>query len=105
MHVITLLHADKPTEVTMPELLRLRVPQTVAPHYSTFGILLLNDIKGNRVRALKMKGDADDVVLEILGEWLEGKGLPVSWETLIKSLRDTGLNELADQIEKKQDNL
>ena len=38
------------------------------------------------------------VTHKILQEWLEGKGLPVSWETLVKTLRKTGLNELADQI-------
>ena len=44
-------------------------------------------------------GDAEDVMQRILREWLEGKGLPVTWETLIKTLRDTGLNELADKIQ------
>ena len=44
------------------------------------------------------QGDAEDVILRILQEWLEGKGLPVSWETLVKTLRDTGLPALADTI-------
>ena len=54
------------------------------------------------MRAFKKEyqGDAEDVVLRILGEWLEERGLmPVSWETLIKTLRDSGLSAaLADQI-------
>ena len=38
-------------------------------------------------------------MLRILGEWLEERGLmPVSWETLIKTLRGSGLSALADQI-------
>ena len=45
------------------------------------------------------QGDAEDVMLRILREWLEGKGLPVSWETLVKTLRDTGLPVLADTIQ------
>ena len=44
-------------------------------------------------------GDPEDVVLRILQEWIEGKGLPPTWESLIKTLRDTGLSTLADQIE------
>ena len=45
------------------------------------------------------QGDAEDVILRILEEWLEGKGLPVTWNTLIETLRNTKLNELADKIE------
>ena len=54
------------------------------------------------MRAFKKEyqGDAEDMVLRILGEWLEGRGLPVSWETLVKTLRDTGLKALADTIQK-----
>ena len=37
-------------------------------------------------------------MLRVLQEWLEGKGLPVTWESLVQSLRDTGLSVLADQI-------
>ena len=44
------------------------------------------------------QGDAEDVILRILQEWLEGKGLPVTWNTLIETLRNTGLSELADDI-------
>ena len=44
-------------------------------------------------------GDPEDVVLRILQEWLEGKGLPVTWESLIQTLRDTDLPTLAEQIE------
>lgn len=38
-------------------------------------------------------------MLRILGEWMEGKGLPVTWESLVKTLRDIGLLVLADQIQ------
>ena len=39
------------------------------------------------------------IVLRILQEWLEGKGLPVTWESLIKTLRDIDLSVLAEQIQ------
>ncbi|CAI8031779.1 hypothetical protein GBAR_LOCUS18013, partial [Geodia barretti] len=35
---------------TLPQLLRLKIPQRVGANYSTFGILLLNDTVGSRVR-------------------------------------------------------
>ena len=56
------------------------------------------------MRAFKKEyqGDAGDVILRVLGEWLEGKGLPVTWETLIKTLRDTELTTLADQIQSEK---
>ena len=44
------------------------------------------------------QGDAEDVILRILEEWLKGKGLPVTWNTLIETLRNAGLSELADDI-------
>ena len=87
---------------TLPELLRLKVPQQVGANYSTFGIILLNDTVGSRVRSFKQacQGDPEDVMLRILQEWLEGKGLlPVTWQTLVKTLRDIELSTLADQID------
>ena len=47
-------------------------------------------------------GKPEDVTLMVLQEWLEGKGLPVTWDSLVKALRDTKLLVMADQI---QDNL
>ena len=91
-------------EPTLPDLLCLDIPTRVGANYDKFGILLLNDIKGNRVRAFtkQHQQDAEDVMLRILGDWLEGKGLkPVSWETLVTTLRDTGLSALADEIQQK----
>ena len=86
---------------TLPELLCLEIPQRVGVHYITFGVLLLNDQTGSRVMALKKEcqGVAEDVLLRILQEWLEGKGLPVTWQTLIQTLRNTKLSVLADEIQ------
>ena len=85
---------------SLPELLRLKVPQQVGANYSTFGIILLNDQTGSRVQSLKQAclGNPEDVMLRILQEWLEGKGLPVTWESLVKTLRNIDLSVLADQI-------
>ena len=36
-------------------------------------------------------GDTESVVRRILQEWLEGKGLPVTWGSLIKALKGAKL--------------
>ena len=85
----------------MPELLYLNLPKQVGANYYTFGIFLLNDQTGSQLRSFKKEcqGDAEDVMLRILEEWLEGKGLPVMWESLVQILRATGLSVLAGQIQ------
>ena len=85
---------------SLPELLRLKVPQQVGANYSTFGIFLLNDSTGSRVQSLKQAclGNPEDVMLKILQEWLEGKGLPVTWESLVQTLRNIDLSVLANEI-------
>ena len=85
----------------MPELLHLQVPEEVGANYHKFGLLLLNDEKGNRMGIIDSdcRGIAEDIMLRILKEWLAGKGLPVSWDTLIQTLRDINLSTLADKIE------
>ena len=86
---------------SLPELLRLKVPQEVGANHFTFGIFLLNDQTGSQVRSFKKEcqGDPEDVMFRILQEWLQGKGLPVTWESLVQTLRDTGLSVPADQIQ------
>ena len=86
---------------TLPELVRLRVHREVGANHSKFGVLLLQDRTGSQVYGLHKacQGDPQDVVLRILHEWLEGKGLPVTWESLVHTLRDIDLNTLADHIE------
>ena len=96
--IIFYFSGDTPS---MPELLRLRVHQQVGANYFMFGVFLLSDKTGSRVRGFKHAclGYPEDVVLRILQEWLEGKGLPVTWEALVQTLRDTDLSVLADQIQ------
>ena len=44
-------------------------------------------------------GDPKDIVVSILQEWIAGRGKPLTWGTLIKTLRDCDLNPLADEVE------
>ena len=85
---------------TLPELLRLKVPERVGTKYQEFGIFLLNDTTGSKVESLKHQhmGDPSRITMGILQEWLEGRGLPVSWGTLIQTLRDIQLNLLAEEV-------
>ena len=38
-------------------------------------------------------------VKQILTQWLDGGGLPVTWKSLIQDLRYRGFRQLADEIE------
>ena len=74
----------------------------IGTNYEKFGTLLLEDKKGNKVKNIKVSehGDPVDITVEILKQWLQGKGRkPVTWQTLVKGLQDTDLNVLADDIE------
>ena len=85
---------------SLPELFCLRVPQHVGANFFMFGVILLSDKTGSRVNVIEdeCRGKPERIVQRILQEWLEGKGLPVTWESLIQTLRDTGLSTLADKI-------
>ena len=74
----------------------------VGPDYEKFGTLLLEDKKGNKVDSIaKSKHYIPvDITVEILKQWLQGKGRKqVTWQTLVSCLRDTNLNALADDME------
>ena len=77
------------------------IAKKIATEYKLFGTQLLKDSDGNEVCIIEMKhGDPVDITVEILKQWLQGKGkMPITWQTLVKCLRDTGLNVLADIIE------
>ena len=73
----------------------------IGPDYKKFGTLLLEDKMGNKVTNIKASehGDPVDITVEILKQWLQGKGRkPVTWKTLVKCLQDTNLNVLADDM-------
>ena len=98
------------TKPTLPELLKftctddrvLNIPVEVATKYVNFGIFLLDDRTGSRVKIIAHKNhnDAEQINIAILQEWLTGKGKqPVTWTTLIEVLRDIELSTLAGDIE------
>ena len=88
-------------EPTLPDLLKLKVHQEVGKKWKQFGTILLNDEKGSRLDSFcQAHNDPEDITLRILQEWLQGKGLPMNWETLISTLKNVELYHVADNIER-----
>ena len=85
----------------LPTLTKLGVPEQVSTKFRKFGILLLNDEKGTQVDNIEedLHGNPERINTKILQYWLQGKGLPVTWETLIHTLRACSLNGLADKVQ------
>ena len=88
------------TEPTLPQLMRLKIPEEVGGHYRAFGTLLLDDKKGNQVEIAEKSChyQPDDIVTSILRKWLQEGPTPVTWDNLIQVLRDCGLKTLADYV-------
>ena len=81
---------------------RINIPQEIGVKYREFGLLLLEDHNGARIRALAHKhmNDTNEINIEIIEEWVAGKGIhPISWNTLTEVLRDSELSTLAEEIE------
>ena len=85
----------------MPQLLKMKLPSRIGPKVNVFGIFLLNDDVGNKVANIteRCHGDPEKIAFEVLREWLEGKGVEVSWDSLIATLRDSELSLMAEQIQ------
>ena len=77
------------------------ISEQIGTKYLKFGVLLLNDKTGAEVPAIVRKHheNAADINFEILRQWIEGKGKPLSWDTLINVLKDIGLHSLGRDIE------
>ena len=56
-------------------------------------------IRGNH------QGRLEEMTMQVLREWLTGKGVEVSWESLIATLRKSKLKLMADQIQIALDQL
>ena len=81
---------------------RINIPQEIGIKYHDFGLLLLEDDTGARIRSLahKHKDDAEQINMEVLRHWITGRGKhPVTWKTLTQVLHDIELGTLAREIE------
>ena len=86
---------------TLPQLIRLKIPEKVGTKYREFGILLLNDKAGDLVEIARESchNQLDDIVTSILREWLRKAPTPVTWDNLTQVLRDCDLRTLAEYVE------
>ena len=77
------------------------IPREVGVKYFDFGTHLLQDPTGAHLRDLEHElfRNGKEINKRILTEWLEGKGRPVTWATLVKVLYYIDMGELAKQIE------
>ena len=86
----------------MPQLLKLKLPSQIAHKVNDFGTFLLKDDIGNKMTIIKTKvrEDPEEMVREVLKEWLANKGMKVTWENLVSTLMDCELPHIANQIQK-----
>ena len=104
------VQADRPTLIECIRFrgrhTRINIPERIGTRYTSFGILLLEDVTGSRVESLihKHQGDSEQINRMILQEWIAGNGRhPVTWKTLVDVLRDIDLNALAAEIKEMKD--
>ena len=57
--------------------------------------------KKNKATASECRQDSERITLEIIKQWMERKGRPISWDVLIYVLNDIGLTTLARDIEEE----
>ena len=72
-----------------------------------FGTFLLQDDHGNKMNNIRAnhQGRPEDMGMEVLREWLAGKGVEVSWESLMATLEKSKLHLMAEQIQMALDQL
>ena len=73
----------------------------VGDKYFKFGVQLLDDKNGQRIQNIetqKRGSPPEDINREILMEWLQGKGKPVTWKALVEVLQSIELNVLAEAV-------
>ena len=81
---------------------RIRLPEVVGGEYLQFGIHLLNDNNGTLIATIEENNsDVKKRVIEILGEWVRGRGREVTWAALTDALVLIDLVEIAGAIMEK----
>ena len=80
----------------------INIMSRVGTKHKQLGYILLNDEDGSTVDQISYSKhhDPEEITNEILKRWIRGNGKePVTWKTLIDTLRAIGLTELASSIE------
>ena len=89
------------------QLVDISLPSRIGPKIEVFGTLLLQDKHGDKMVNIRksFRGDPEDMGMEVLREWLVGKGVEVTWESLMATLRKSKLHLMAEQIQMALDQL
>ena len=79
----------------------INIPQEIGTNYYQFGLDLLDDPNGTRVKNIEHNyREIERINTEILQKWVTGRGKkPVTWGTLTEVLRGIELGTLASEIE------
>ena len=87
---------------SLPKLLELNIHKDVGPNYKIFGTFLLHDKTGMVVEGIKdCYRTPQNITLQILQEWLIGRGESITWQSLVQALHSSDLNVLADRVADK----
>ena len=79
----------------------LNVIGRIAGHYSTFGIHLLQDDNGDRVKLIERDhryDGAEAITAEIIKKWIDGGGSTCTYEHLIECIEKVRLGALAGEL-------
>ena len=78
-----------------------KLANEIGERYHVFGHSLLCDDEGTETRKIEASFEsAVEINNEIFGCWLQGRGRqPVEWDTIIATLRDISMDDLASHIE------
>lgn len=81
---------------------KLNIYDEISVSFTSFGIHMLRDRTGTKVDAIRRAklGDPVDTTKEIFRQWLNGAGIPATWDQLVKTLRHADLQVVADDIDK-----
>ena len=105
-----IFHCSVDEKPTLQELLHfptvsgdtINITEKVGKKYADLGIFLLEDNDETIVDQIvsNCRGQASDIIREILKRWVRGQGRqPVTWKTLIEVLNIIKLTELASSIQ------
>ena len=102
--IVSVVTADLPTVLECTRFRgrdrKINIPQEIGTKYYYFGLHLLDEPNGTRVRNIEHDYRDIEWINMILQEWATGKGKkPATWQTLTEVLRDIELCVLASEIE------
>ena len=86
------------------QLVNIDLPSRIGPKIKVFGTFILQDDHGNKMVNIRksFREDPEEMAMEVLREWLAGKGVEVTWESLMATSK---LHLMADQIQMALDQL